>query len=195
MRRRGRAGWLAALLLGLAAAATAQELSVSFCAGGFFPAGKTYRDIYGRGTALSGGVWFTLQSGLGFAAGFDRLADDGQALPIDGGDEVYALDFRRTSVPLLAYYETSLGGVALRIGAGIGVHNYKEAWRTEGLAFEGHRVTPRFFLAASAPFFSRLSLIAVASYEAISTGEGTPLDTNVNLGGFQVLGGLAVRIF
>lgn len=195
MRGLRTAGWLAGMLLTLAAAARAQDMSVSIGAGGFFPAAKAYRDIYGRGTFLSGGVWFTLKSGLGFAAGFDRLADDGRALPLDGGDEEYALDFRRISVPLLVYYKISLGGVALRIGAGVGLHSYKETWPTEGLSFEGHMTTPRFMLAASAPLFSRLSLIAVASYEAIATGEGTPLDTNVNLGGFQVLGGLAVRIF
>lgn len=195
MRGLRTAGLVAGVALILAAAAPAQELSVSVGAGGFFPKAKAYRDIYGRGTALSGGVWFTLKSGLGFAAGFDRLADEGLALPLGGGDEEYPLDFRRISIPLLVYYEASLGGVALRFGAGLGIHSYKEAWPTEGISFEGRVSKPRFVLAASAPLFSRLSLIAVASYEAIATGEGTPLDTNIDLGGIQVLGGLSFRVF
>lgn len=195
MRGLRTTGWLAGVLLIVVASAPAQELSVSMGAGGFFPKAETYRDIYGRGTALSGGVWFTLKSGLGFAAGFDRLTDDGQALPLGGGDEEYPLELRRISIPLLVYYETSLGGIALRIGAGLGFHSYKESWPTEGISFEGRMAKPRFVLAASAPLFGRLSLIAVASYEAIATGEGTPLDTNVDLGGFQVLGGLSFRVF
>ncbi len=195
MRGLRPAGWLAGLLLGLAAAAPAQEVSVSLGAGGFLPAEKVYRDIYGGGSVLAVDVWLRLESGLGFAAGFERLADHGEALPLGGGDAEYGLDFRRTSVPILVYYETSVAGVALRLGAGVGVQSYKEVWPTEGLSFAGHKVVPRFALAVSAPIMGRLSLIALASYESIATGEGTPLDTNVNLGGFQVLGGLAIRIF
>jgi len=195
MRGLRTAGALAALLLALAVAGPAQEISVSLAAGGFFASKPAYREIYGQGTVLAGDVWLKLRGPIGFAAGFGRVADSGLAVPLSGGDEAYPLDIRRTTVPLLVFYEAALAGIDVRIGAGVGIHSYKEVWPTEGISFEGDKVSARWALTASIPLLDRLSLLVLASYESISTGAGSPLDANVNLGGFQLLGGLSFRLF
>jgi len=195
MRGLRTAGALAALLLALAVAGPAQEISVSLAAGRFFASKPAYREIYGQGTVLAGDVWLKLRGPIGFAAGFGRVADSGLAVPLSGGDEAYPLDIRRTTVPLLVFYEAALAGIDVRIGAGVGIHSYKEVWPTEGISFEGDKVSARWALTASIPLLDRLSLLVLASYESISTGAGSPLDANVNLGGFQLLGGLSFRLF
>ena len=197
MSARGRALVLAGLALGLAAAvaAPAQEVSVSFAAGGFFPSSETVRGIYGSGPALSADVWFRLKGPIGFAAGFGRVTDKGLAVAAGGGTASYPLEFRRTTVPVLVFYRIVAGPADLRLGAGLGFHAYRETWTTAGLDFKGRQAAPRFALTASVKIAGRISAFGAAYYESVRTGEGTALDVNVDVGGLQVLGGLSVRIF
>jgi hypothetical protein len=177
------------------ASANAQELAVSAGAGGFFPMGSAYRAIYGGGTAIAGDVWLRLKGGLGFAAGFGGVSDKGVAVPTAGGTEVYPLEFRRTTIPLIAFYEIKAGPAAIRLGAGLGFHRYRETWTTADRDYEGNKTAPRFMAAVFVKVAGRISVFCSAASESIRTGEGTSLEANVNLGGLQVLGGLAVRIF
>jgi|GEM_PF-714360 len=189
---------LAGLALGLAvsAAAPAQELSVSFAAGGFFPSGSAYRDIYGSGASIAGDLWLKLKGPLGFAAGFGRLSDKGFAVPTSGsGTGTYPLEFRRTSIPIIVFYQIAAGPATIRLGAGPGFHSYRETWTTAGLEYAGHKAGLRFLLAASVRVIGRISVFCESCYESIGTGQGTSRDVNVNVGGAQVLGGLSFRIF
>ncbi|HDT13596.1 MAG TPA: hypothetical protein ENO03_04490 [Candidatus Aminicenantes bacterium] len=179
----------------LAVTAPAQELTVAAGAGGFFPSHREYRLVYGLGQVWTGEVWFKLKGPVGLAAGFERLSDKGAAVPLDGGDEVYPLEFRRTSVPLVVFYQIEAGPAAFRLGAGLGVHSYRETWRTVDLDFEGRKVSPRLVLAVFVAPVERLSLFCRASAGSIRTGEGSFLAPNIDIGGFQVVGGLAFRIF
>ncbi len=194
-----KAGCLAAGLVlfvgGLAAAAPAQELSVSFGAGVFFPSEGAYREIYGSSLSLAGDLWLKLKGPIGFAAGFGRTADKGVAEPMDGGTETYAVEFWRTSIPLLVFYQIDAGPVAIRLGAGAGIHRYRETWQTVDLDFGGHKISPRIVLAVSAAVLKRVSLFCSGSFESIRTGESSLPDASINLGGFQVLGGLEFRVF
>lgn len=186
----------AALLLAvLLAAAPAQELSLSAGAGGFFSSDQAYRRIYGSGPSFAGDLWLKFKGPIGFAAGFGRLSDKGVAVPGDGGTGTYPLEFRRTSIPLVVFYQLNAGPAAIRLGAGVGIHRYRETWQTVDLDFEGNKVAPRFVLAASVNVIDRISLFCSAGYESIPTGEGSALAVNVNVGGFQLLGGLEFRIF
>jgi hypothetical protein len=45
------------------------------------------------------------------------------------------------------------------------------------------------------PILPRLSLFGSIAYDSIPTGAGSLLANDINLGGLQLLGGLAVRIF
>jgi hypothetical protein len=194
--RAGRVGTCLALaVLGLAAAAPAQHLTVSLGAGGFFPSDATYRQIYGNGMVMSGEAWLAFEKHFGLAVGYGRLSDEGLAVPVSGGEASFPLSFRRTTVPLLAFYEFGSKAVTLRLGAGAGFHSYRESWDTVDLEFSDKMVAPRLVLAVSAAVFGRLSVYASATYDSIRTGAGAALDTNIDLGGFQVLGGLAYRIF
>jgi hypothetical protein len=186
---------LALFVAGLAAAAPAQELSLSFGVGGFFPSNGSYSTIYGSSLSFAGDIWLKLKGPIGFAAGFGRVTDTGVAVPSDWGTETYPLEFRRTSVPLIVFYQFDAGPVAIRLGAGAGLHSYRETWQTVDLDFKGHKTSPRIVLAVSAAFLRRISVFCSGSYESIRTGEGSLPAANVNLGGFQVLGGLAFRIF
>jgi len=196
MRGPRLAAGLALFVLGLAAAAPAQELSVSFGAGGFFPSEGAYREIYGSSLSFAGDIWLKLKGPFGFAAGFGRISDKGVAMPwIGDGTETYPVEFRRTSIPLLIFFQLDAGPVAIRLGAGAGVHSYRETWQTVDLDFKGHKTSPRIVLAVSAALLKRGSLFCSANYESIGTGAGSPLAESIDLGGFQVLGGLAFRIF
>jgi hypothetical protein len=186
---------MALLILGLAAAAPAQELTFSIGAGRFLASEGAYRQVYGSGPAFAGDIWLKLKGRLGLAAGFNLLPDRGMAVPMDGGDAAYPLKFRRTSIPLVVYYEFDVGDVAVRLGAGIGFHSYKEIWQTADLEFEGHKVSPRIVLGVSWALLDKLSLLFYANYDSIRTGAGSSLAKDVDLGGFQLLGGLAFRVF
>jgi hypothetical protein len=185
----------AVLVAAMAAAVPAQELAVSIGAGGFFPSHREYRLVYSSAQVWAGNVWFKLKGPVGLAAGYERLSDKGTAVAMDGGVEVYPLEFRRTSIPLIAFYQIEAGPAAFQLGAGIGVHSYRETWRTVDLDFEGRKVSPRFVLAVFVAPVERLSLFCRASAESIRTGEGSFLAPNIDIGGFQIVGGLAFRIF
>jgi hypothetical protein len=186
---------LTALTLGLAVAAPAQELSLSLGAGGFFPSDDNYRLIYGSSLSFVGDIEIKLRGPLGFSVGFGRMSDKGVAVPMDGGTATYPVEFRRTSVPLIVFYQFDVGPVAICLGTGAGIHSYREAWQTADLDFEGHKVSPRYVLKISAELFKKISLFCSGTYESIRTGAGADLARNIDLGGFQLLGGLAFRIF
>jgi len=195
VRARRLAAGSVLFVLGLAAAAPAQDLSLSVAAGGFFPSGERYRLIYGSGSSYAGDLWFKLRGPVGFAAGFGRLSDNGVAYPLSGGTDAFPLEFRRTSVPLVMFYQWEAGPAAIRLGAGVGIHRYRETWQTVDLDFRGNKAGPRFVLAASVEVIDWISLFCSASYESIRAMESTALATNVPIGGFQLLGGLEFRIF
>jgi hypothetical protein len=186
---------LAALMI-VASAAPAQELALSVGSGGFLPSGGAYRQIYGSSFTVCGDVWLTLENHLGFAAGFGRLSDNGTALGAMGGPETYPLEFRRTTVPLVVYYELDLAAVALRFGGGAGIHWFRETWPTVDLDYSGSKTGPRLLMAASVDVVGRLSLFCSATYDFLSKTESRDLSVyDVNLGGFQFVGGLSIRIF
>jgi hypothetical protein len=195
MRSRRIGTLLVLAILGLAGGASAQHLTVSAGAGVFAPSDKAYRQIYGSGLAFGADAWLAFVKHFGLAVGFARLSDDGLAVPMGGGEAAYPLSFRRTTVPFLAFYQVGAKAITVRLGVGAGFHGYRESWDTVDLVFEDKKVGPRVVLAVSAAVFGRLSLYASATYDSIPTGAGSALAANINLGGFQVLGGLAIRVF
>jgi hypothetical protein len=191
-----RIGSLVALVvLGLAAAGSAQHLTVSLGAAGFFPSDAACRRIYGSGMAVAGSAWISFEKHFGLAVGFGRLSDHGLAVAGPGGDGSYPLSFRRTTVPLLVFYQLGPKAVTLRLGAGAGFHSYRESWDTIDLEFHDTKVGAHLSLALSAAVLGRLSLYTSVTYDTIPTGAGAALASHIDLGGIQVLGGLAVRIF
>ncbi len=191
----GRRTAVVLVLLGLAAAARAQELSVSFAAGSFRASEEAYREIYGPSFAFSADIWLTLKGHLGLGAGFERLGDKGRAVPMGEDGAEYPVKLRRTSIPLVLFYRLDLNAVDIRLGAGLCAHRYEETWETVDLGFAGNKISPRFLAAATVALSGRLSLFGSATYDTIPTGAGSPLVNEVNLGGLQLLGGVALRLF
>jgi hypothetical protein len=136
-----------------------------------------------------------LKDHLGFAAGFGLLSDKGMAILAGSGNAEYPLSFRRVSVPIVVFYQLPAGPVTLRFGAGAGIHSYKETWQTVDLSYKGHTISPRLVMTASLALMNRISLFCSASYDSIRAGADSALGTTVQIGGFQLLGGLAFRIF
>ena len=193
---RSVAGFVLFLLgMSVAAAARAQELSVSFAAGSFRASEVAYREIYGPSVPFSADVWLKLKGHFGLGAGLSRLSDEGRAVPIGEDGAEYPVKFRRTSLPVVFFYQLGFKALDIRLGAGLCAHRYEETWETVDLGFKGNKVSPRFFVAASVALLGRLSLFGSATYDTIPTGAGSPLAVDVNLGGFQLLGGVAFRIF
>jgi hypothetical protein len=193
-----KAGGLAfgiALVLGLAAGCLAQEASLSFSAGGFFAGEKAYRDIYGVGVPITAELWIKAKGPIGLAAGYSWLNGSGHAVPLEDGDADYPVEFRRWTIPLVAFYQIDLKAIRIRAGAGIGIHRYEEVWPTSSPVFEGRKVSPRIMASVSMKLIGKLSLTGTLIYETIPTGAGSLLTNEINLGGFQVLGGLSYRIF
>lgn len=186
---------LAAIILGLPGPMPAQSLSVSIAAGGFFASQAAYRQVYGSSLLFAADVWLKFKGPFGFAAGYGRVDDKGYAVPMDGGDAEYPVNFRRTTIPVIVFYQVDVRSVALRFGVGMGVHSYEETWPTGNLGFEGHRVSPRFALTVSVAVVDRLSFMCSVTYDTIRTGAGSPLAADVDLGGIELLGGLSFRIF
>jgi hypothetical protein len=185
---------LLVLTLALVASAPAQELSLSVGAGSFFASQGAYREVYGSSLLFSADVWLKLKGPFGIAAGFIDAADTGNAVPMDGGDAEYPVKFRRATIPIVVFYRLDVKAGAIRFGAGLGIHHYRETWQTVDLGFEGHKISLRFMLTAAVPLLKRLSLLGTIAYDTIRTGAGSPLAVDVNLGGFQVIGGLSFRI-
>ncbi|MGB8957869.1 MAG: hypothetical protein WCC00_02535 [Candidatus Aminicenantales bacterium] len=186
---------LAALVLTLSVAMPAQELSLSVGAGGLFPPSGDYRDIYGSGLSIGADVWLKLKGHFGCAAGFGLLSDRGMAVLSGPGTAEYPLSFRRTSIPVVVFYQVYAGPLALRFGAGAGFHSYRETWRTVDLRYDGHRISPRIVMTASLALIGRISIFCSAGYDSIRAGADSALGTTVNIGGLQLLGGLGFRIF
>jgi hypothetical protein len=182
-------------VLGLAAAGRAQELSISLAAGSFRASEEAYRGIYGSSVPFSVDVWLKLKGPFGLGAGFATLGDKGKAVPMGEGGAEYPVKLRRTSIPVVVFYQLGLKAVDIRLGAGLGAHRYEETWETVDLGFKGSKVSPRFFAAASVDLLGRLSLFGSAIYDTVPTGAGSPLVGKVNLGGVQILGGILFRIF
>lgn len=189
-----RAGVLVAVL-GLSVLAGARELSLSVAAGGFTASGEAYRRVYGSSVPYAVDVWLKFKGSFGLAAGYGRVGDKGNAVPLGEDGLEYPVKFGRTSIPIVLFYEIGLKAVDVRVGAGLCVHRYVERWETVGLRFEGHKTSPRFIVTASARILGGLSIVGSAAYDTIPTGEGSPLADGVNLGGFQFLGGISFRIF
>jgi len=183
------------LVLGLTAAAQAQELSLSLAAGSFRASEEAYRGIYGPSLPFSADLWLKLKGHLGLGAGFAGLSDEGRAVPIGEDGAEYPVKFRRTSIPVVVYYQLDIKAVGIRLGAGLCAHRYEETWETVDLGFKGNKVSPRFFAAATVALLGRFSLFGSVTYDTIPTGAGSPLLNEVNLGGIQLLGGISLRIF
>ncbi len=192
MRARALAVGVAVFGLSLAIPAPAQELSVSAAAGAMAPSGASYREIYGSSFVVSGDVWFKFKGPLGLATGFASVADDGLAM---GPSDLYPVEFRRRTIPLLLFYQFELGPVDLRVGAGAGFHSFKETWQTVDLAYSGTKTAPRYLLAISVEVVRRLSLFCSLTYEPIHKIATSPIAFDVKLGGAQAVGGLSFRIF
>ena len=192
MRARHLIIGLAAVVLGLAPAAPAQELTLAAGAGAFFPSGWSYHHIYGSSFSAGGDVWFTLKNHLGFAAGLDWSFDEGFA---SGETERYPLEFRRTTIPLVVFYQLEAGAFAVRLGAGAGLHHYEETWQTVDLDYSGNKAGLRFLMAASVKIIGRLALFCSVTYDSISKEAVDPLSNEIKLGGCLIFGGLAFRIF
>ena len=186
---------LALALLGSFVPAAAQELSLSFAAGGFRATDDAYREIYGSGTPWAAEVWLKSRGPFGLSAGFGRISQTGTALPLGEGGQEYPLKFVRTSIPVTVFYQFDFMTVGLRLGGGICFHSYREDWQTVDLAYDGRKAAPRFYAAATWTVAPRISVFGSAAYDSIPTGAGSLVAADVNLGGFQFMGGLSIRIF
>jgi len=184
-----------ALLLGLAASGGAQEMGLHAASGAFLANDAVFREIYGGSVPLVAEIWLKTKGPFGVSTGLAWLEDGGLAIAQGGGDEEYPLKLRRTTIPIVAFYQLDLKAVHLRFGAGLGIHKYRELWTTEDIVYEGSKVSPRFVFQAWKRLAGRLSVVGTFVYEGVSTGAGSVLASSVDLGGYQLLGGLSYRLF
>jgi hypothetical protein len=92
-----------------------------------------------------------------------------------------------------------LSDKGMAILAGSGNAEYPLSFRRVSVPivvfYKGHTISPRLVMTASLALMNRISLFCSASYDSIRAGADSALGTTVQIGGFQLLGGLAFRIF
>lgn len=194
--RTARLATACGILAAAVTAASAREISASAAFGLFRGVESAYRQVYGPSPAFSLELALRVKGRLGLATGFGRVFDRGTAVVVTGaGDgEAYRVDIRRSTVPLIVFYALRLGRLEVRAGAGMGLHSYSEEWADEGLRFSGTKLSARLLLSAGVDVAPRIALLGMVLYDDIPTGAGSLLAPEVNLGGWQIAGGLAVRI-
>jgi opacity protein-like surface antigen len=186
---------IVALWLGLSTGGFAQTLSVGASFGLFFPESETYRSVYGQSLPFDLEVRLGLSRYLGLTAGVGYIADSGQAINRNQGQDSYPVRFRMVSFPFSVYFLVPLDGFSLFAGAGMSVHSFEEEWQTVPLSHTGDSTKPMVYAGAEYRFLERLAARLTLRYETISAGRNPFLADEINLGGLTVLAGVTVRIF
>lgn len=182
------------LLLGLGVQAHAQKLSLCLSGGSFFPAERTYRDVYGNSVPLDFEVRLGVIKNLGLAAGVSYISDSGNAVNLSQGRDSYPVRFRRISFPLTAYLIFPLGDFSFFGGAGVSFHSYEEEWQTVPLSHKGNKTKPLAYGGVEYRILPRVGVRLALRYELIKAGSNPLRTDEVDLGGLTVLAGVSLRI-
>jgi hypothetical protein len=162
------------------------------------PQEDSIRKVYGTAFPLTFEAGVRMAKNFGLAVGLDWTSKKGQALALDQGEEQFPVHFEMISVPVSVFYEYSgkLGRVPVGLAFGLGAswHSYKENWETVELSYQGKKWGPLIYTTADFRLLSRVGLFTSLRWESVSTGQASPLDNKINLGGIMLLAGITLYL-
>lgn len=161
------------------------------------PQQEAVRKIYGNiRVPWQFGVRFRFAEHWGMDAGLTYLAAGGRTRIVgsDLADENYRTRLTLCSVQLGLNHQWQLKRFRLSAGAGGSLNFYREKWSDSEILQKGDGAG--FWIGAGGeyPLFSRFFLLGKIEYSSIPTGRGSALEKRVNLGGGQLLLGVAVHL-
>jgi len=172
-----------------------QTFSLRAGGGIMFPQQNSFRNVYGNAYPLVVEAGVRLTEKFGLSSGVHWISKNGRAWPLDQGQDEFPVHFEMISVPVSVFYEFAgrLGGVPLGIILGLGIswHSYRETWETVDLRYQDSKLGPLVYAAADFHFFSWAGFFTSLRWESVPTGWESHLGGTVNLGGFQLLAGVA----
>jgi hypothetical protein len=156
----------------------------------------SFRKVYGTAFPLTIEAGVGMTKNFGLAVGLDWTSKKGQALALDQGEDRFPVHFEMISIPVSVYYQYAgkLGSIPVGLAFGLGAswHSYKENWETADLTYQGKKWGPLVYTTVDFRLFSRVGVFTSLRWESISTGQASPLDDNVNLGGIKLLAGITL---
>lgn len=129
-------------------------------------------------------------------AGLTYLDAGGQTRIVGSelADENYRTRLTLGSFHLGVKHQWLLKRLRLSAGAGGGWNFYREKWPDAQILQKGDCAGFWTAVEGEYPFASRFFLLGKIQYSSIPTGRGSELENKVNLGGVQLLMGVAVHL-
>jgi hypothetical protein len=195
--------WLTFLLLestagqSLPAAIAQTPWSVFLAAGIRIPQQEVVRKVYGNmQVPAQFGMRFRFAGHWMIDAGLVYFCHNGQARFVDSDspDENYRTRLTLWSFQLGLGHQWPLKRLRFLVGAGGNWNVYREKWPDAGILQMGHVAGFWAVAGGEYPLISRFFLLAEIRYSSIPTGRGSVLQEKVNLGGGQMLLGVAVHL-
>ncbi len=172
-----------------------QTFSIRAGGGIMFPQQASFRHVYGNAYPLVIEAGVRLTRKFGISSGVNWISNNGRAWPLDQGQDEFPVHFKMISVPVSVFYEFPgrLGGVPLGVTLGLGIswHSYKETWETFELSYQDNKLGPLVYAAVDFHLFSRVGFFTSVRWESVPTGQESLLGGKINLGGIQLLAGVA----
>ena len=112
----------------------------------------------------------------------------------DLGDENYRTRLTLCSVQLGVRHRWLLNRLQFSVGAGGSWNFYREKWSDTDILQKGHSAGFWAVAGGEYPLTSRFFLVGKIQYSSIPTGRGSVLEKKVNLGGGELLLGVAVHL-
>jgi len=175
-------------------AAAAQALDMSVLAGVHGARERGFRDIYGAAIPFGLELRFLMRQ-IGFSVGGFTLGRAGTAISQDGGAENYPVKIRMTSLPVTAFLRVPWERAHLDLGLGAVRTSYAETWTAGGFRAEGSAWGFLIGLNAEYNLTARVALSGSVRFFSVPTGRDSLFGSAIDLGGFQVLAGVTIRLW
>jgi hypothetical protein len=195
--------WLAFLLLeatvvrSLAAAIPRNPWSVFGVVGIGISQQAAVRKIYGNvRVPFQCGVQFRFSEHWMMDAALAYLNTGGQTRIVgsDSADENYRTRLALFSFQLGVRHRWLLKRLQFSVGGGGSWNFYREEWPDADIRQNGHGAGFWAVAGGEYPLISRFFLVGKIQYSSIPTGQGSALERKVNLGGGELLLGIAVHL-
>jgi hypothetical protein len=189
------AAWVAGSSPAIAQSAAPARVEVSAAAGWFAPADEAVKAIY-PGTKVPVVLLADVRMTNRFSvfAGGRLVSAAGHPVVADGGpptDADVELSVRAVVLGVRAHYRR--GVVDVSVGAGAVHSTWTESWTGSGESNSGGAWGPTAHAGVAIGVHRRLALVSRVEWSSADTGQGSVRAADVNLGGIDLLAGIAVR--
>ena len=164
------------------------RFSVSFFTGYFRPQESAFRELYGNAALqFSFDLSYSITENISVHSGVKYLSCNGETIVIDPQfeEEMVKLAFTMYSIPVAIIVSLPFGDVRPFFGAGVSYNMYDEKWDEFEISFEDKKWGGLVVGGIEYCVAKRFSLLGRFQYSSLPTGQGSHLDDDINLGGFE----------